>query len=198
MKNRMCLMSLGIFCSVVAYQPTEPGLFGVFMNPSEQTSSIQKSVAMYEKGHNECDSAVMIVNGAASFSKHVVSESFCRPVVVKVHSIHSKDSLALRPEFQQVAHRYKNTVSCVSVDLFQQCAGSQENYRLIVELMNKLGITKIDLPLVMFFKNGTLYSPAHMQCPVLVGFCTADFLAQQIEKKYFIDSFDMTVTSTCK
>lgn len=197
MKKCICLMSLCIVCAVGAYQPTEPGLFGVFINPSEQQRK-PLPVAMYEKSLHGSDSAVLIVNGASSFAKHVISESFCRPVVVKVHSIHSKDSLVLRPVFQHVATQYKNTVSCVSIDLFQQCAGSQENYRLIVALMNKLGITKIDLPVVMFFKNGSLYCPAHMQCPILVGSCSADFLAQQIEKKYFIDSFDMTTTSTCK
>lgn len=203
----MCLVILGVFCSVVAYQPTEPGLFGVFMTPSEQHaasgSSVPygvpaKPVCRYERGANEGNSDVMIVNGAASFAKHVVCASFERPVVVKVHSIHSKDSHALRPEFQQLALHYKNTISCVSVDLFQQCAGEQENYCLVVDLMNKLGITKIDLPLVMFFKNGTFYCPAHMPVPVLVGFCTGDFLVKQVEKKYFVDSFDMTKTSTSR
>jgi len=199
MKGSQIIGMLGVCLfnvTLSAYQIGEPGLFA-FISKGEAGAvdqsqrhmhhhqDDQMATKIYEKKSNGQKSNVMLINGLVQFNKQVIEASRFKPVVVKIHSIHSSDSQKIREPFQETAEKFKNMVSFVALDLFKQHADKQENYHLVGSLMASMKIYRIDLPVILFFRNGNLYSPLHASGAMLQGFYNRDDLSAVIQEKFF-------------
>ena len=146
-------------------------------------TSVTASVApcVPENRENGRTSRVQLVNGKDAFQYHVLDQSQKKPAVVKFFS-DSADSARVKDHFQETADVFGDKINFFAVDIAAQNNGAPENQDIVAQLMMLLGITKVDLPLFFFFKNGNLCSPS----PMLQGFYTKENLEAFIKNKFFM------------
>lgn len=187
MSKRLIVMTMSLFCSYVvldAYQPLEPdGLIGGMM--ATTPVYLKKSSHMRrEKRKNGSTSRVIRINGREEFEQAVLASSTKRPVVLLVLSSTINEEARMQEVCHDVADMFKN-VSFISMNLLDQRVGVSENSEIITHFMLAQNLTRLELPLVLFFKDGELYAPVHESAVILQGFYSKEYLAGFIRSKFF-------------
>ena len=122
------------------------------------------------------------INGSEAFNQKVVQASHARPVVVFFFA--QRDSLSqsiwqqLLPLAKQQQDEKKQDF--VAVDIFQNIdAEDNQNYQIAMKCVGTAGFEAIKLPVVVFFKDGLMFSSPQ---EILMGEVTPG-MVQQIAAK---------------
>ena len=178
MKSRIVLFFLlaVVYSFLHGYQARE-GLFNYFID--KKSDGLNGAyVVTYEKGQNGLPSSVIAVNGLYAFNEVVLKGSLVKPVVIKIHSLKSTDSVKSLDLFQDVAQEFLDAITCSEMDLFGTHNGQPENYQIILSIMAQFGVNKLQLPTYLFYKNGKQLA----EMPVAYGFHTKNQLVSLIKK----------------
>lgn len=124
---------------------------------------------------------VVQINGIAAFNKNVINASMLMPVLLNVCSAQSRDAKKVKSELQAVAKKFVGKIGCVSLDLFS----FHENYQIVLDLMHRQNIQKLDPPLFIFFYKGSLHATEKKPAAILHGFHTRENLESVIKQKFF-------------
>lgn len=205
MKKQLVIIIIVSFCEpklLNSYQPLEPdGLMGVLTAKTPVYLAKNKSIRI-EKRNNGTMTSVRRINGREEFERAVIMSSLQKPVVVLAFSEGSADTAKMRQVYQDVADTFKGQVQFVSMDLLALRHGTSENHELIGHIMSMQNITRLQLPIVFFFKDGDLYAPEHESAIMLQGLYSKEHLAVFIHNKFFaaegpiIDSSVQDLTRT--
>jgi hypothetical protein len=210
--KKLCIASFVFFLSLLtylgSYQARESGLLDSLL-PGHKPLYLQnkKPLIVYEKRSDGTISNVLYLNGRDAFLQYVLSSSYQKPVVVMVQSAVSLDSKKMKEVFHAVADEYKDAVVFVTIDLLARHDGLNQNYEIISSIMNSQNVNRIELPVMLFFKNAQLYTPQHLPTAILQGFYTKENLIKFVHDKYFpqkqddhvVDfQSDLTATVTSK
>jgi len=174
---------LAVFSSgiSIAHIKKEEGWFYKYVRynaASEKKLKQANVVQLFEKKHDgTTDSTVVLIHGTQIFNELVIAQSHQRPVVLKLFSPQSIDSLKVKSVYQDVAESLKNTASFVAMNIL-------ENHELFSQIMSLYQLNKVDLPLFLFYKDGQLYSPIHEPTPMVQGYLTKENLENFIKKKF--------------
>lgn len=202
-KRSIALLFL-LFCHhgiLETYQPLEPdGLIGVL---TAKTPVYLQKTALMRREHRQDGSVsrVFRINGRKEFERAVIASSSKRPVVLLILSSGSINEPKMQEVFFGVADMFKN-VSFVSMNVLDQHAGNPENSELITQFMLSQNLTRLELPMMLFFKNGSLYAPPHESTAILQGLYSKEYLVGFIHSKFFglqqpiikVDAQDLTTT----
>ena len=185
------LLYIFLFSQSAAYQPDEGGGLLTTLTGKEKPAYLAKEPLprVFEKNNHGQDSCVLRIEGSEQFKQFVLE---CpKPVVLLVWAPTSLDSLKMKPVFMQVAEGFKDQVQFVSMDLLFEQDKALPNYHIVAGIMQAQGITKIDIPLMVFLKNGSLFTPSYFPTAFLQGHDTAENLAQKVRAKFFPESMEM-------
>jgi thioredoxin-like negative regulator of GroEL len=127
-----------------------------------------------EKKSDGTESSVVRLRGVQQFGEKVLKSKM--PVVVKVWAKKGKLFKEDQKNYQEVASKYRGSVSFVSL-------GISENEEVLRFLMAKLKVKEVTLPLLLFFKDGSLF------LPLVSGFVLQEDLHKLVQKK-----FDFSIT----
>lgn len=176
----LCVVYLG------SYQIHEGGMLDTFL-PGHKPLYLKhkKPLLVYEKRSDGTASKVLYINGRDAFLQYVLDMSWRKPVVVLVHSAVSLDSKKMKDVFNSSADEYKDAVVFVSIDLLAVCNDKNENYEIVSHVMNSQNVNRIELPVILFFKDARLYTPQHLPTAILQGFYTQENLVKFVHDKYF-------------
>ena len=196
----LVILWIGVLPSMAAHQPGESlsesiieGQMSSQLNPV-QSAVISDDQAFYdslkpeqeqqvslsfEKGSDDKESDVLVINGVSQFYQGVIQHSKTKPVIVKICASNSQDSNKIKPIFQDTAKKMKDSVTFVAMDLFDRNEENPENYQIVIKLMLAAGVSRLALPTLLFFRDGRLVKPD----PVTQGFLPMDELAKTIEVK---------------
>lgn len=176
---------LALTSSVHAHQPLEPGgLVGSLVAQTPLYHQTHTPVS-FEKHPDGSKTNVLSISGPEHFERYVIEPSMIKPVVVMMQSDLDSDNKSMREVFWHVAESLGDKVIFVSMKIFAQNEGVLENYDILVELMKRYNITKLELPFFLFFKDGDLYAPTHEPSVVLQGVYTKENLESFIANKFF-------------
>lgn len=178
MKSRILLFFglVFVYSLLNGYQVRE-GLFEHFTDEKAH-NTVAAYLVEYENRDDGTPSGVVIVNGITAFNEVVLKGSVLKPVVVKIHSVKSTDSARSLPLFQEIAGECADKAVCVAMDLFATHKEQPENYQVILHIMAKFGINRLQLPTYLFYKNGKLEDAQ----PVVYGFQTKEQLASLLKR----------------
>lgn len=124
------------------------------------------NVVAFEQRASGQNSNVQVVNGSKAFGKMVADCSCKAPVIVKVYTAVSTQSLAVKDSFQKVADQFSPRCTFAAMDM-----ALTENQQIIIKLINRLNIGQVDLPLFFFFAN-------RRPIAVMQGVCPPDLIAR--------------------
>lgn len=163
------------------------GVEGLFyaLNGSGDIEDIEKQPISLERNKKGHCSTVVSINGVAAFNRYVILASFKKPVIVKICSERSQESLKVKQSFQQASSAFLGKASFIACDIFDQINDFSENYNVIMQVMGRENITQLSLPLFLFYKDGVLYRPEHLPAAMLHGFYTKENLEAFINRKFF-------------
>lgn len=113
-------------------------------------------------------SNVVVVGDVPSFYREVVCSR--TPVVVKITA--AKDNPYLQKAFQELADEFSGRVLFV-------VANVSNVSQVLNSIMSKLKMRQVNLPIILFFKSGTLVPP------MLTGFVPKENLTKFIGKAFF-------------
>jgi hypothetical protein len=177
MKSRILLFFGLVFVySLLNGYPVRESLFKHFTD--DKAPDTAAYLVEYENRDDGTPSGVVIVNGVTAFNEVVLKGSVLKPVVVKIHSVKSTDSTRSLPLFQEIAGECAEKAVCVAMDLFATHKEQPENYQVILHIMAKFGINRLQLPTYLFYKNGKL-EPTQ---PVAYGFQTKEQLVSLLKR----------------
>ncbi len=125
-------------------------------------------------------SAVALIHGLKSFNQLVIERSFQQPVVVKLFSQQSLDSIKVKPVYQAVAESLRKDVAFAAMDVI-------ENNDVFVQLMAASNLSQVALPLFLFYKDGRLYTPSHEPSSMVQGYLTKENLESFIKHKFTLN-----------
>jgi hypothetical protein len=192
--------------SLDAYQVQEPGGLLGSLSSATPAYAPQKPHIAFEKRSDGSPSNVMSINGKQAFVQGLVTASMHKPVVIFVHSTASADSQKMKPIFQEVADMFKGQVVFASLDLLAKYDNVMENDQILTQIMQNENISRLELPLFLFLKDASLYTPAHLAPAILHGTYTKENLSQFIQNKFFpseetlektsVPSYDFIMTTT--
>jgi hypothetical protein len=113
-------------------------------------------------------SNVVVVGDVPSFYREVVCSRI--PVVVKI--VADGDNPFLQKSFQELADEFSGRVLFVTANV-------SNVFQVVNSIMSKLRMRQINLPMILFFKSGTLVPP------MLTGFVPKENLTKFIGKAFF-------------
>lgn len=167
------------------YQPLEPdGLIGV-LTAKDSLYARKPGRVRLVKRNDGSRSRVVSINGRQDFEQSVIVASIQRPVALLIYSDVGNDTKKMQVAFGDVADTFKNQVRFVSMDLLEKYQNVPENYQIIGELMTMQNITRVGLPIILFFKDGDLYAPANEPAMMLQGFNSKEHLTDFLRNKFF-------------
>lgn len=171
--------------SVTAHQPLEPGgLVGALVAQTPLYHQTHTPIS-FEKRPDGSKTNVLSISGPEHFEQYVIEPSLVKPVVVMMQSDLDSDNKSMKEVFQAIADTFADRVICVSMKIFAQNEGVLENYDILVGLMKRYNITKLELPFFLFFKDGDLYAPTQEPSVMLQGVYTKENLEAFINNKFF-------------
>jgi len=161
------------------------GLFYALGGSQDIVNAGKPAVSLERNKKGHC-STVVSINGVRAFNRNVILASFKKPVVVKICSEQSQESVKVKKGFQEAAGQFLGKVSFIACDVFDQFNDFSENYNVIMQVMGRENITQLNLPLFLFYKDGVLYRPDHLPAAMLHGFYTKENLETFINRKFFL------------
>lgn len=156
----LLLLVYGILGSLQAYVPACQPLMPIITKFSQQNQKPKDfvPVSIEERDGFAC------INGIDAFEQAVVQASHARLVVVFFFA--QRDFLSqkmwhmLRPLVKEIGLGQGKKADFVAMDIFQSSGAESENqnYQIAVKCMESVGIASMQLPVMVFFKDGLMCS----------------------------------------
>jgi thiol-disulfide isomerase/thioredoxin len=167
--------------SVHAHLKKEEGWFYQYMRYVREERAKEHERDFEKRQDGVSDSCVALVHGHKAFNRLVIAQSYQQPVVIKLFSPQSLDSIKIKSIYQEVAESLNNKVAFIAMDII-------ENNDIFVQIMAACRLTQVALPLFLFYKDGYLYTPHHELSPIVQGYLTKENLENFIKHKFEIKS----------
>ncbi len=165
--------------NLVAHLQKEEGLFYQYVRHALAEKSKKREHDVEKKQDGVADSTVTLIHGQQAFNRLVIAQSYQQPVVIKLFSQQSIDSIKVRPVYQEVAELLGKEVGFTAMDII-------ENNDVFVQLMASCKLSQTALPLFLFYKEGHLYTPDHEPAPMVQGYLTKENLESFIKYKFAV------------
>lgn len=172
---------------VQGYQPLEYGSLIESLVSLTPKYLKKQPKPVFEKRSDGLASHVISVCGSEEFDHFVIETSLYQPVVVMVHADVNPKKHTMSTIVQDLADTFKDQVLFVSMWLFAQQNNEPGNYQIIGSLLQNYNIANVEMPLILFFKDGQLYTPEHEPSIILQGVYTKENLEVFIKNKFFKD-----------
>lgn len=163
------------------------GLFYSIVTPNKSENT-EKGPVTLERNKKGLCTTVVSINGVRAFNKNVILASFKKPVVLKICSEKSTESVRVKKDFQQAAEKFLGKVSFIACDIFDQINDFSENYNVIMQVMEREHVKELRLPLFLFYKDGVLHRSDQMPAVMLHGFYTKENFQNFVTRKFFAQS----------
>ena len=159
----LILVLCGLLGNVLAYVPSFQPLMATITKFSQRQKSAGKPKD-FVPVHIEERDGFACIDGVDAFEQAVVQASHARPVTVFFFAQRDEHSQKLwhmlQPLVRELGSGADKKTDFVAVDIFQGSGEEQENqnYQIAVRCMESIGRPSMQLPVVVFFKDGLMCS----------------------------------------
>lgn len=164
----LILLICGIFGGLKAYVPACQPLIPTVIKFSQQNKKSKDFIPV----SIETRDGFACIDGIDAFEQAVVQSSHARLVVVFFFAqrdlLSQKMWQTLRPLVREIGFGKDKKADFVAVDIFQGSGADSENqnYQIAVRCMESVGMPSMQLPIMVFFKDGLMCSSPRA---ILVG-----------------------------
>lgn len=161
----LILVLCGLFSDALAYVPScQPLMMAVTKFTQQQRPDVVIKGKDFVPVHIEERDGFACIDGVDAFEQAVVQASHARPVLVFFFAQRDLQSQKLwqmlQPLVKELGTGQDKKTDFVAVDIFRGSGEELENqnYQIAIRCMESVGMPSMQLPVVVFFKDGLMCS----------------------------------------